>query len=174
MPVARNHEDSPTESKAKAVSAVGRPPRPTRQVPYFILQSHEVRVGDELDTDWTLSRDWTEEQRLREERNQLIKAQLIAGKTVAYRSSGWSLFPRVHSNDLCCYHPVRFDEQVDEGDIVFCNVQPSGYYYAHLVKEKEWHYGDGRWKYWISNLAGRINGWCYLQHIYGKLFQVLH
>ena len=129
-------------------------------------------MGDELDWDWTLSRDWDEEQRLREERNELIKAQLLDGKTVAYRSSGWSLYPRVHSNDLCCFEPVTFDGQVEVEHIVFCNVQPSGYFYGHLVKEKEWHHGDRCWRYWISNLKGRINGWCYLPHIYGKLFQV--
>ena len=80
----------------------------------------------------------------------------------------------MYSNDLCCYAPVRFDAQVEVDDIVFCNVQSSGYFYAHLVKEKEWHDGDLRWRYWISNFKGRINGWCHLSHIYGKLFQVLH
>ena len=131
-------------------------------------------MGDELDTDWTLSADWAEEQRLRDERNELIRSQLAEGKTVAYRQSGWSLYPRVYSNDLCCYLPVRFEEQVQEGDIVFCSVQPNGYYYAHLVKEKEWDDSNRCYKYWISNLKGRLNGWCHIQHIYGKLFQVLH
>ena len=130
-------------------------------------------MGDELDWDWTLSRDWDEEQRLREERNELIKAQLLDGKTVAYRSSGWSLYPRVHSNDLCCYTPVSFDEQVEVDDIVFCQVQPSERFCAHLVKDKEWHDADRRWKYWISNPQGRINGHCYKEHIYGRLFVVV-
>ena len=30
------------------------------------------------------------------------------------------------------------------------------------------------WKYWISNLKGKSNGYCYLEHIYGRLFQVIH
>ena len=34
----------------------------------LILQAHEVRPGDELDTDWTLHVDWVEEQRLRTKR----------------------------------------------------------------------------------------------------------
>ena len=29
-----------------------------------------------------------------------IKTQLNEGKCVAYRQSGWSLYPRIHSNDL--------------------------------------------------------------------------
>ena len=49
--------------------------------------------------------------------------------------------------------PVRFDEQVAVGDIVFCTVRPTGYFYAHNVKEMEWRYDRGCWKYWISNLA---------------------
>jgi len=133
-----------------------------------------VRVGTDLDTDWTLHADWAEEQRLREERNLLIKQQLDAGQTVAYRSSGWSLFPRVRSNDICCYLPVRFPEQVEEDDIVFCQVQPEGYFYAHLVKEKKWDHDRHAWKFLVSNLEGRINGHCYIEHMVGKLLQVLH
>ena len=45
-------------------------------------------MGDEHDVDWTLNRDWSEELRLREVRNELIKTQSQEGKTVAYRSSG--------------------------------------------------------------------------------------
>ena len=55
------------------------------------MEWHEVRLGDELDRDRTLNRDWDEEQRLREARNELIRAQLLDGKTVAHRSPGWSL-----------------------------------------------------------------------------------
>ena len=130
-------------------------------------------MGDYLDVDWTLKQDWTEELRLREVRNELAKTQLQAGKTVAYRSSGWSLFPKVCSNDLCIYVPVNFDDQVQERDIVFCQVQPSGFFYAHLVLWKEWHYDAHAWKYWVSNLKQRINGYCFVKGMYGKLSQVL-
>ena len=163
----------PEGAKAKAVSAKP-PPRPARDVPHFVLQAHEVRVGDELDTDWTLSADWAHELRLREERNQIIKDMLLEGKTVGYRQSGWSLWPKVHSNDLCCYMPVKFDESVKDDDVVFCEVQPMGHFYAHLVKSKEWSNERRCYDYWISNLQGRINGWCNIPHIHGKLFQVLH
>ena len=87
----------------------------------------------------------------------------------------------MRSNDLCFYLPVRFEESVEVNDIVFCEVQPpspggAARFYAHLVKikERDLHHPERCWKYWISNLQGRINGWCHLQHIYGKLFQVLH
>ena len=100
-------------AKAKAESAC-RPPKPTRDVPYFLLQAHEVWPGDDWDLDWTLSWDREEEMQLREKRNKMIEAQLKEGKTVAYRQSGWSLWPKVHSNDLCCYIPVRFEEQILE------------------------------------------------------------
>ena len=82
------------------------------------MEAHEVRIGDEFDVDWTRVEDWGEEQRLREVRNKLIQEKLQMVRTVAYRSSGWSLFPRVHYNDLCLYSPVHLDEQVEVNDIV--------------------------------------------------------
>ena len=117
-PSARMHEfEGP---KAKAASAKPIPPRPQRDPPRFVLQAHEVRVGDELDTDWTRSKEWGRELELREERNELIKAQLLEGKTAAYRQSGWSLYPRIYSNDICCYTPVTFDESVDAPVLRVC------------------------------------------------------
>ena len=156
--------------EAKAGSAKPPPP-PDRDVPYFVQEAHEVQVGNEWDIDWTLKADWTEELRLREKRNQLIKQQLQAGRTVAYRQSGWSLNPRVKSNDLCYYSPVKSDEEVNEDDIVFCEVQPKNRFYAHLVKDKV-KSGSGAFKYWISNIHGYYNGWCRIEHIHGKLYQV--
>ena len=131
-------------------------------------------MGDFRDVDWTLRPNcWDEEVRLREVRNELIKAQLKKGKTVAYRSSGWSLWPRVCPNDLCVFVPVIDDCQVQEGDIVFCRVRPSLVYYAHLVLKKEWHRDDHAWKCWISNLDKHVNGYCWIEDVYGKLTQVL-
>ena len=139
-----------------------------------MLQAHEVRPGDELDTDWTLHVDWGEEQRLREKRNELIRAQLMEGKTAAYRQSGWSLHPRVHSNDLCMYIPVRFEDQVSADDVVFCIVQPKGYYYAHLVHSKAWDDSCYKYKFWISSLKRKINGYCDIEGIFGKLVHAVH
>ena len=83
--------------------------------------------------DWTLCpEDPAKELRLREERNVLIKEQLQLGKPVVYRSSGWSLWPRVWSNDLCSYDPVTSANEVRCGDIVFCQVQPGDRFFCLL------------------------------------------
>ena len=110
---------------------------------------------------------------MRDLRSQKIEEVLSQGKTVAYRSSGWSLWPRVHSGDLCCYLPARAEEQVVMDDIVLCKVQPYEYYCAHLIHSIEWGEAQGTNTCWTSNLKGTINGDCYLEHILGKMYQVL-
>ena len=69
------------------------------------------------------------------------------------------------------WRPVHFEE-IDVEDIVFCQVQPGARFFGHLIQSKEWQKEQCRHMYWISNLKGRINGWCYLDTIYGKLFQI--
>ena len=49
---------------------------------------------------------------------------LLLCRSVQYRSSSWSLAPRVMPNDLAMYVPVTTTESVQEGDRVFCEVQP--------------------------------------------------
>ena len=84
--------------------------------------------------------------------------------------------PRVYSDDICTFEPVTSADQVNVGDIVFCQVFPSHYFYGHIVKEKWWE-EDKLW-FTICNLKtfedgyGRINGWTDLAHVYGKLIQV--
>ena len=119
--------------------------------------------------DWTLSEDWADEERLREVRSQLLKAQLLARIPVCYRSSGWSLCPRVRSNDQCTYEPVTSANMVRVNDIVFCQVQPSNRFHAHLVKRKEWR--SGGWLFIIANIKGWENGWCRIEDIYGRLIE---
>ena len=76
------------------------PPKPDRLPPFVLNWSYEITP--ELDVDWTLCpEDWAKELRLRAVRNGMIKEQLQLGKPVIYRSSGWSLYPRVWANDLC-------------------------------------------------------------------------
>jgi hypothetical protein len=104
----------------------------------------------------------------------LIKYNLLAGNNACYRSSGWSLHPRVWPNDLTTYAPVTSADQVHEKDIVFCQVQPGDRFYAHLVKRKEWHHSREEWVFTISNAKGRENGWCYMRHIYGQLVRCEH
>ena len=116
---------------------------------------HEA--SPELDVDWTLSEDWAEEQRLREVRSVLIKTQLQAGIAVCYRSSGWSLCPRVRSNDQTTYEPVTSADMVQVDDIVSCEVPLANRFYAHLVKRKEWC--NGNLLFTISNMRGWDNGW---------------
>ena len=52
--------------KAEAAPAIQ-----IRDVPHFILEAHEVRLGDEWDFDWTIHSDWEEERRFREKRKGL-------------------------------------------------------------------------------------------------------
>mgnify|MGYP000288019078 CR=1 FL=1 len=130
---------------------------------------HEA--SPELDADWTLSEDWAEEQQLREARSKLIKTQLLEGTAVCYRSSGWSLCPRVRSNDQTTYEPVTSADMVQVDDIVFCEVQTSNRFYAHLVKNKYVQGGKSVFK--ASNLQGWVNGWCRIEHIYGKLIECI-
>ena len=106
----------------------------------FILE-HRHEASPVADVDWTLS--WAEESRLREVRSQLVKAQLQAGRQVCYRSSGWSLCPRVKSNDQTTYAPVTSADMVQVDDIVFCEVQTSSRSYAHLVKNT--YLQGGKW-----------------------------
>ena len=80
----------------------------------------------------------------------MIKTQLQAGISVCYRSSGWSLCPRVRSNDQTTYEPVTSADMVQVDDIVFCQVQRSNRFYAHLVKRKEWR--NGNLLFTISNM----------------------
>ena len=112
------------------------------------------------DVRWTLLEDKQENLHLREAKNTMIKMMLKSGKSVQYRSSGWSLHPRVHSSDLCMYEPVTTTESVQEGDIVFCEVQPSNRSCSHLVKHKYQypeHDPDGKTAFTISRLDGHEN-----------------
>ena len=147
------------------------PPRPDRPPPHVLNWSHEIT--QELDVDWTLCpEDSAKELRLRAERNEMIKEHLQRGKPVIYRSSGWSLYPRVWSNDLCSYDPVTSADEVHEDDIVFCQVQPGDRFYGHLVSRKSFQ--EGEWWFIISNAHGRSNGWCSMKNIYGRLIGAQH
>ena len=124
-----------------------------------------------MDVDWTLCPDDRPmELRLREVRNKLIKEKLLAGERVCYRSSGWSLWPRMSCGDMATYLPVRSADEVNIDDIVFCEVQPRNRFYAHLVKEKCMR--QGQWLFTISNINGFENGDCRFEHIHGRLSEV--
>jgi hypothetical protein len=170
-------KDSDSVASACAEVASARPeppafPMPTRLAPFVLEGRHETAQAPLLDVDWTLCEDRGEEMKRRKMRNEMIKDKLKAGRSVCYRSSGWSLYPRVHCNDQTIYDPVTSDDQVQVGDIVFCQVQPYDRFFAHLVKEKNWR--NAAWCFIISNIAGYVNGWCFIEHIYGRLVEVLH
>ena len=155
-----------------AVSAQDIPPMPTRRCPFRIYEAHEVHPLDNVD--WTFNQaDWDQELRDREHRNHLLRDHLLEGKTAQYRSSGNSLFPDVHSGDCCMYEPVTNESLLKEGDIVFCLVLPKCHFYAHKILKIRWVM-DSRWKvkYWIGNNKGHVKGYCFIEHIYGRLFEV--
>ena len=60
------------------------------------------------------------------------------------------------------------------GDIVFCQVQHSHQYYAHIVLgvEQSNYHTEPAPMYWIGNIPQDINGWCLRQHIFGILVDV--
>jgi hypothetical protein len=143
------------------------------RLPPFILETRHG-VSSHLDVDWTICpANWVIEQSRRKARNELIKEKLQSGKPVCYRSTGNSLWPLVHSNDQTTYEPVGDDpDQVQVEDIVFCQVQRGDRFFAHLVKEKWLH--NGQWYFTIANYQGHENGWCRMEHIYGRLVECVH
>ena len=103
---------------------------------------------------------------MREVRNKLLKGKLLAGDTVCYRSSGWSLYRRVSCGDMTTYRPARSADEVNIGDIVFCELPPWSRFYAHLASYKWWDACTGKWKFSIININGHENGRCHIEHIY--------
>ena len=138
--------------------------------PFVVVVGDGNSVPPEVDFDWTLDKDKTTELRKRGHRNRLVKEALQSGKTVAFRSSGNSLDPWVLSNDCCTYAPVTDPKELRQHDVVFCEVQPGNRFYAHIIKQiVELRRGP---RFYISNLQGRLNGYCEMKHIYGKLIHV--
>ena len=128
---------------------------------------------------------YEKELRLRYERNLLIHEYLVDSRSVFYHSSGNSMWPLVQSNDGCIFHPIQAvrdmvgehavhkeASEIGVGDIVFCQVQRSQQYYGHIVLSIEQDYHANEEKYWIGNIEGKSNGWCFREHIYGILVQV--
>ena len=144
-----------------------------------MFEAHEVHPDDDID--WTKPDDpsnWDEELRLRDCRNRMIQKQLLAGKTVQYKSTGWSLFPLVHSNDCCMLEPMSGSDKHDAipvhlGDVVFCEVYPSLRFYCHKIVRIDKTAASAP-MYIIGNNKGHENGWCNRWHIYGRLMEVVY
>ena len=108
-------------------------------------------------------------------RNENVKIYLMEGNAIRYRSSGNSMYPRIKGNDMCFYAPVEnLDTNVDVDDVVFCQVQPSNHFYAHLVWKKVYDGKEKRWYYGIGSMQGRWNGWTTIKHIYGRFYKAEH
>ena len=139
----------------------------------MVVMEYHMQFGSEWDIDFTRqgNPEYEVEMRRRYEMNIKIKEQLQSGQTAYYRSSGWSLYPRVSSGDGCTYIPVTKQEQVQVNDIVFCEVQPRNRFFAHMVLEAQ-EVSKDKMRYIIGNVNGHRNGWCQIEHIYGRLVDV--
>ena len=107
----------------------------------------------------------------------MIKAMLSSGRPVQYRSTGNSLSPiNVFSGDVTVWEPVTDPQQLVIGEVVWCQVRPSGQYFGHVIHEiNEYETADGSMVryYWIGNMETPpwYNGWCFTEDIYGVLFE---
>ena len=138
--------------------------------PPLVFQAHEIHPSSEVD--WTLGSDWETEQHLREVRNSLVRDMLASGRSVQYRSTGNSLYPMVRPNDVTMWEQVTDCSILVVGDVVFCAVQPGDRFYGHMIHNIGTWYGTTYWD--IGNMKDppHINGWCYAEHIYGRLMEV--
>jgi len=160
--------------------------RPTRCPPDVVLET-PYDADPQYHQDWTIVKGsnydpeaWAREKQLREQRNILIRESLTKGKSVFYKSSGNSMWPLVQSGDGCWFHPIRAVTATDAsslqkeasdigvGDIVFCQVRPSGLFYAHIVHAIQ----SNPPEYQIGNIEGCINGCCHREHIFGILIDI--
>ena len=163
---------TPKRIVTPAGTAQPHAPMPTRPVPKILFQAHEIHPSYEAD--WTLDSGNGEELWLRRFRNCMIKDLLVSKRSVQYRSTGGSLAPRVQENDVTMWEPIVNHASLVIGDIVFCAVQPRDRFYGHMI-----HY-IGDWNgttYWqIGNMKNPpwMNGWCYAEHIFGRLMEVSH
>ena len=97
------------------------------------------------------------ELRLRDARNRRLREDLEDGRSVFYVSSGNSMWPLVQSEDATLFYPIQAVTAEDgihavqkepsemcEGDIVFCQVQPSQQYFAHIILDvaQSWYHNE--------------------------------
>ena len=115
----------------------------------------------------------------------MIRESLEEGRAVFYRSFGSLMWPLVQSDDACLFHPLQpvtakdgihsFQKKASEiGVGVFCQVQRSQQYYAHIVLgvEQSNYHTETEPMYWIGNIRRHCNGWCLREHIFGILVDV--
>ena len=81
------------------------------------------------------------------------------------------------------YEPIRDHSTLEIGDIVFCQVQDGDRYYAHKILRIEQYeltsaesarFGETHKRvFTIGNQQRRENGWCFDEHVYGQLVEVV-
>ena len=125
---------------------------------------------------------------MRTARSNKLKEMLQAGTSIEYRSTGNSLFPPVYAGDRCRFEAVFDHSNLQAGDIVFGKRQPLDSYFAHKILRIMWEeelvtaepaqpaaprLGQARRRFIISDQHGHESGWCYDEHIYGRLVNVV-
>ena len=144
----------------------------------FVLTAAQAKSEEfkAWDFDWTITPDnWWEELSKREKRNVIIKNMLSEGESVSFRSSGWSMWPRIRANDLCTYVAVASAAEVDVGDVVFCQVPPEMRCWSHQVHETLHIACTGEFEFLIGRLdKTHMNGWTTIDKVYGKLVEIVH
>ena len=80
-----------------------------------------------------------------------VARRVAEGETVAFRPTGNSMVPLIHSHDEVVVAPVN-PRRVEVGDIVLCKV--AGNVYIHLVKAIE----PAKRRVQIGNNRGGIKG----------------
>ena len=106
-------------------------------------------------------------------RNNIIKEQLRKGFRVQFLSSQGSMWPLYNCGDAVLLEPISSESDLLEGDIVFCEVQPGNRFYCHEIQRINYEAPAGPTVYTISNNKGTENGWCYIEHIYGRVIEVI-
>jgi len=150
--------------RTKAESAKRRMPAHPGNFAHEILATNAVNPDRSPRSDNALT-----EPQLRQPGNDEIKAQLQSGQGVVVRYCGTSLRPLVHSGDLCSFTPVSRANQVEVGDIVFCQVRGGEVYQTHLIMSKTYDDEVEGWYFTIENPSGRHSACCWIETIYGKL-----
>ena len=127
-----------------AGSAYGIAPRPRLCVTIMDqkpLPCDDVSLVPHIPRDWDL------------DEHELLREQLLAGRSVCYRFSGDSMFPRLRNGDETTYDPVTSADHVMVDAIVFSGgQQPGSRVNAYLVKRKDWN--GAEWIFTASNADG--------------------
>ena len=86
-------------------------------------------------------------------------------------SGGDSLLPLIRYSDVVVLAPISSEADLKVGDLVFCEVQPGNLFYCHEIHRI--NYKAPAAKYTILSNKGMENGWCNIEHIYGRVIEVL-